>query len=130
MGSDDIFKKRRLDRKKRNHDFKNPKANSYLIITEGKKTEPLYFNGLKKKILEKIGGTVDIIDVPEIEIYGQGSSTSRLIDITDEYVNKARIIYQNIWVIFDKDDFLDFDKAISEGKSRGYSIGWRITEMA
>ena len=35
MGSDDIFKKRRKDRKKRTHDFKSPKANSFLIITEG-----------------------------------------------------------------------------------------------
>ncbi|WP_026523772.1 MULTISPECIES: hypothetical protein [unclassified Butyrivibrio] len=72
MGSDDIFKKRRADRKKRTHDFKTPKANSFLIITEGEKTEPYYFNGLKKQILEQIGGTVDIIEVPEIDIYGQG----------------------------------------------------------
>lgn len=124
MGSDEIFKKRRIDRKKRSHDFKNPKANSFLIITEGKKTEPLYFNGLKKKILEKIGGTVDIVDIPQIDIHGQGASTQKLIDITEEYVNKSRIIYQNIWVLFDKDDFIDFDAAISRGKSKGYSIGW------
>ncbi|MBE5860252.1 MAG: RloB domain-containing protein [Butyrivibrio sp.] len=124
MGSDDIFKKRRADRKKRTHDFKTPKANSFLIITEGEKTEPYYFDGLKKQILEQIGGTVDIIEVPEIDICGQGSSTGRLIEITEECVNKAKIIYQNIWVIFDKDDFPDFDSAIATGKSKGYSIGW------
>lgn len=124
MGSDDIFKKRRIDRKKRSHDFRLPKANSYLIITEGEKTEPLYFNGLRKQILEKIGGTVDVIKVPEIDIYGQGASTDRLIEITEEYVSKAKIIYQNIWVIFDKDEFLDFDSAIINGENKGYSIGW------
>ena len=124
MGSDDIFKKRRKDRKKRTHDFKSPKANSFLIITEGEKTEPFYLNGLKNQILEKVGGTVDIVEVPEIDIYGQGASTEWLIEITEEYVNKAKIIYQNIWVIFDKDDFPDFDSAIKNGLNKGYSIGW------
>ncbi len=124
MGSDDIFKKRRMERKKRAHDFKSPKANSFLIVTEGEKTEPYYFNGLKNQILENVGGTVDIVEVPEIDIYGQGTSTERLIEITEEYVNKAKIIYQNIWVIFDKDDFTDFDSAITNGISKGYSIGW------
>ena len=49
MGSDDLFKKRREARKKRSHEFKTPKANSYLIVTEGECTEPYYFNGLKKR---------------------------------------------------------------------------------
>ena len=46
MGSDDLFKKRREARKKRSHEFKTPKANSYLIVTEGECTEPYYFNGV------------------------------------------------------------------------------------
>lgn len=124
MINNDILKKRRKDRKKRSHDFRIPKANSYLIITEGEKTEPYYFNGLKTHILEKTGGTVDVIEVPEIDIYGQGISTERLIQITEEHVNKAKIIYQNIWVIFDKDDFPDFDSAITSGINKGYNIGW------
>ena len=124
MGSDDLFKKRRKERKKRSHDFRLPKINSYLIVTEGEKTEPLYFNGLKNRILESIGGTVDIIEVPQIDIHGEGTSTERLIEKTEEYVSNAKIIYQNIWVIFDKDDFEDFDTAIAIGKEKGYSIGW------
>ena len=53
MGSDDLFKKRRAERQQRKHEFKIPKANSFLIVTEGERTEPLYFNGLKKLIEEK-----------------------------------------------------------------------------
>ena len=124
MGSDDLFKKRREERKKRSHDFKIPKANSYLIVTEGACTEPYYFNGLKKKIEESIGGAVDIVEVPEIDIHGEGASTRKLIEITEQYVNKGNIIYQNIWVVFDKDDFEDFDCAIEEGKKKGYSVAW------
>lgn len=124
MGSDNLFKKRREDRKKRTHDFRLPRANSYLIVTEGKKTEPLYFGGLRDKILESVGGTVNIVDFPLIDIHGEGASTEKLIEITEEYVSKAKIIYQNIWVIFDKDDFNDFDSAVALGKSKGYSVGW------
>ena len=30
----------------------------------------------------------------------------------EQIVKRAKIIYQNIWVVFDKDDFEDFDQAI------------------
>lgn len=56
MGTDDLFKKRRAARKQRKHEYKIPKANSFLIVTEGERTEPLYFEGIKKLISEKIGG--------------------------------------------------------------------------
>ena len=46
MGSDDLFKKRREARTQRKHEYKTTKANSYLIVTEGERTEPLYFNPL------------------------------------------------------------------------------------
>lgn len=124
MGSDDLFKKRREARKKREREFRAPKANSYLIVTEGECTEPYYFRGLQKKILESIGGNVEILEAPEIEIHGEGASTGKLIEIAEEYVNRANIIYQNIWVIFDKDSFLDFDEAIKAGERKGYNIGW------
>lgn len=124
MGSDDLFKKRRQQREQRKHEFKNPKANSFLIVTEGERTEPLYFKGIQKLIKDKIGGTVDVIEVPTIEIFGAGSATGKLIEITERLVKEAKIIYQNIWVVFDKDDFEDFDEAIKSGENMGYKIAW------
>lgn len=124
MGSDDLFKKRKVERKKRRHEFKSPKANSFLIVTEGERTEPYYFKGIQRQIKEKIGGRVDVIEIPLIEIYGEGSGTGKLIEITDQIVKEAKIIYQNIWVVFDKDDFPDFDKAIQDGINRGYKVAW------
>lgn len=124
MGSDDLFKKRRAERKKRKHEYKNPKANSYLIVTEGECTEPLYFKGMAKLIQEKVGGAVDIVEAPVIDVHGQGRATGKLIEITDQIVKKARVIYQNIWVVFDKDDFEDFDQAIKSGVDQGYNIAW------
>lgn len=124
MGSDDLFKKRRQDRKQRKHEFKSPKANSFLIVTEGERTEPLYFKGIQKLIKQKIGGTIDVVEIPIIDIYGEGSSTGRLIERTERIVKEAKIIYQNIWVVFDKDDFEDFDEALKIGENNGYNLAW------
>lgn len=124
MGSDDLFKKRREDRKKRRHEFKTPKANSFLIVTEGERTEPFYFKGIQKLIKEKIGGAVDVVESPVIDIQGEGCSTGKLIETTDRIVKDAKVLYQNIWVVFDKDDFPDFNQAIEVGKSRGYKVAW------
>ena len=71
MGTDDLFKKRREARKQRKHEYKQSNANSYLIVTEGKRTEPLYFKGIQKLIHEKMGGRVDVVEVPMIDICGE-----------------------------------------------------------
>lgn len=124
MGSDDLFKKRRQARKQRQYDFRPPNTNSFLIVTEGERTEPLYFKGMQKLIKEKVGGIIDIKELPIIDIHGEGCSTGRLIEITDQIVKDAKIMYQNIWVVFDKDDFEDFDQAIKDGENKGYHIAW------
>lgn len=124
MGTDDLFKKRREARKQRQHEYKNPKANSFLIVTEGKRTEPLYFKCIQKLIKEKIGGMVEVVEAPVIDIYGEGCGTGKLIEITEQLVKDAKIFYQNIWVVFDKDDFDDFDEAINNGIEKGYKIAW------
>ncbi|MCH5264517.1 MAG: RloB domain-containing protein [Lachnospiraceae bacterium] len=124
MGTDDLFKKRREERKQRRFAYRQPKANSFLIVTEGECTEPFYFQGLQKQIRDGIGGVVDVVELPRIDIYGEGYSTSKLIEKTDEIVSRANVMYQNIWVVFDKDDFGDFDKAIKEGEERGYRVAW------
>ena len=124
MGTDDLFKKRRQERKQRKHAYKEPKANSFLIVTEGERTEPLYFRGIEKEIKEKIGGMINVVEVPTIDIHGKGCSTGRLIEKTDEIVSKSKILYQNIWIVFDKDDFEDFDDAIKEAEGKGYKVAW------
>lgn len=99
MGSDDLFKKRREERKKRRYEYKPSKANSFLIVTEGERTEPLYFRGMQKLIKEKIGGMIDVVEAPVIDIYGEGCGTGKLIEITDRIIKEAKVIYQNIWVV-------------------------------
>ena len=64
------------------------------------------------------------MEIPHIDICGEGCATGKLINVTEQIVKEAKIIYQNIWVVFDKDDFEDFDKAIKEGLNKGYNIAW------
>lgn len=124
MGSDDLFKKRREERKKRKHEYRPVNTNSFLIVTEGERTEPLYFKGIQEKIKEKRDGRIDVIENPIIDIRGEGCSTGKLIEVTEQIVKDAKILYQNVWVVFDKDDFDDFDEAIRLGKEKGYQVAW------
>lgn len=124
MGSDDLFKKRRGDRKQRRYEYKKPKANSFLIVTEGERTEPLYFRGMQRLIKEKTGGMIKVVETPVIDIYGGGCATGKLIEVAERIIKEAKIIYQNVWIVFDKDDFEDFDKAIADAIGRGYKVAW------
>ena len=106
MRNNNVSRKDRLRSKRR------APAN-YLIVCEGKKTEPNYFNGLKKKINEKFGNKVDVL-IPNIEVKGTGRNTTDLVKYTQKYVNYSSKVYGQVWVVFDKDDYNDeqFNKAI------------------
>ena len=101
-----------ISRKDRLKSKKLAPAN-YLIVCEGKQTEPNYFNGLKKKINEKYGSKVDVL-IPNIEIKGTGENTTALVKYTDKFVNYSNKRYGQVWVVFDKDDYSDeqFDKTM------------------
>lgn len=95
---------------------------NYLIVCEGKQTEPNYFNGLRKKINERYGSKVDVL-IPSIEVKGTGKNTTDLVNYTDKYVNYSNKRCGQVWVVFDKDDYTDeqFDKAI---RTCNYNAAW------
>jgi len=90
---------------------------NYLIVCEGKKTEPNYFKGLKQKINEKFENRINI------EIKGEGRNTESLVEYTKRYVNSSSKIYGQVWIVFDKDDFTDeqFNSAI---RANDYYTAW------
>ena len=61
---------------------------------------------------------------PQLAQNGEGCSTTRLVEVADQIIKDAKIIYQNVWIVFDKDDFDDFDQAIQEAINRGYNVAW------
>lgn len=123
MGSDDFFKKKKKERTERKYHFRTPKPNSFLIVTEGAKTEPLYFEGLAKHINAKFGKGI-IVEKPYLDIFGEGKCTVSLVDETAKIVNRAPIIYENVWVVFDKDDFHNFDEAIDKAGQLNFKVAW------
>ena len=74
----------------------------HLIVTEGIKTEPNYFNGLKKAI-----DKTNRKDKLCIKVKGQGSNTTELVDCAKLLARRSGIAFQHIWLVYDKDDFPD-----------------------
>ncbi|MFI4963501.1 MAG: RloB family protein [Legionellales bacterium] len=89
-----------------------PERRYYLIVCEGEKTEPNYFEGLKKKL------PPGVLSNYEIDVKGEGRNTQSLIDKAIEYKDKLESNttrkVDKIWVVFDKDSFSDrlFNAAI------------------
>lgn len=87
----------------------------HLIVTEGTKTEPQYFEGLKKDINNLYKGRISIV----IEGVGQGANTLTLLERAQKIVERSPGKYKHIWLVYDKDDFPkdDFDNTYSRCKS-------------
>ena len=127
MGSDreELFKKKRGQRKKRKEDAKRKAPYRYLIVCEGKKTEPNYFEGIERKINAQYAQSIRVEEQIEIQIEGTGRNTNDLVGYTEYIVNRS-MPFGDIWVIFDKDSFSDdqFNSAIEQANNKGYHVGW------
>lgn len=90
-----------------------PICQKFLIVCEGKQTEPNYFKALTKGI-ENIQCT----------IRGKGKNTKSLVEYA--ITLKANNDFDKIWVVFDKDAFTndDFNDAIAEAKRNDIECAW------
>lgn len=77
----------------------------HLIVTEGTKTEPRYFDGLRKDINRLYKGRISIV----IEGVGQGANTLTLLERAQKIVEKEPDKYKHVWLVYDKDDFPKYD---------------------
>ena len=89
MGTDDLFKKAREKREVRKSSYKNILDN-ILILCEGEKTEPNYFNSIKRKYR-----------LSNVNIRGLGSNTDK---ITETAIKNYKD-YSQVWCVFDRDSF-------------------------
>ena len=91
----------------------------FLIVCEGTKTEPHYFEALIKN---------HISTVRDVKIEGEGRATIVLIDktieIKKELERKNAMSFDRVWVVFDKDDFDDFNEAIKKAHKLGFNSAW------
>lgn len=84
---------------KRNDRKKKIQPECHLIITEGTKTEPNYFNEIKNLINENYSEKI------HLEIVGQGDNTVNLFDKAQQLAKANLNGYKHIWIIYDIDDF-------------------------
>lgn len=91
----------------------------FLIVCEGTKTEPNYFSALIRD------NTSTVIDV---EIWGEGQGASDLVDkavkIKESLEKRNAMSFDRVWVVFDKDDRTDFNKAIDKVNKLGFKSAW------
>ncbi len=118
MGSDDLFKKKKSRRTSQKIIDKQIASNTILIFTEGEKTEVNYFKSIKNLVKE----TSNV----NIEIKGFGEATTKLVDTVKNEVEKYKypVENKNVWIVFDKDSFLDFDIAIANAEKAGFNCAW------
>ncbi len=91
----------------------------FLIVCEGERTEPNYF---KELVRDKYS------EVRSEDIVGEGRSTCALVKRTEEIREKLerqrQLRFDRVWVVFDKDDFNDFNEAIALAERKGYKAAW------
>lgn len=89
-----------------------------LIVCEGEKTEPSYFENFKKINNESF--------VYEVECQGGGINTMTVVKKAIELRDKAPIPYDSVWAVFDKDDFppKSFNGAIIKAKANNINVAW------
>lgn len=89
---------------------------SVLIVCEGTKTEPNYFDAFAQK--------QQGIIVYDIEVKGLGRGTKDAVEKAIALKNKNK--YDRVWAVFDKDEFpaKDFNEAIALGDKNGIEVAW------
>ena len=104
------YAKRKERRKKR------PATCKILIVCEGTKTEPNYFEAFKA-----INRGTAIYD---IDVKGLGQNTMDVVDKAMELKQKGD--YDRVWAVFDKDSFPDnkFNSAIDKAMAHDIDCAW------
>lgn len=87
-----------------------------LIVCEGTRTEPNYFEVFAQK--------QQGVFVYDIEVQGLGRGTKDVVEKAITLKNKNN--YDRVWAVFDKDDFppKDFNEAITMGVNNGIEVAW------
>jgi hypothetical protein len=113
--------KKRFARKEKSRKIESRKKLIYfLIICEGEKTEPNYFNGLKRDLPK---GTLVIADMT---IKGTGKNTESLVDFTLKYKKRSGRNFDRTWAVFDRDSFTEeqFNNAIIKAEANEIKCAW------
>lgn len=91
----------------------------FLIVCEGEQTEPNYFKAL-------IDDRASVVRDVYIDRGGCATITlvKRALEIKTELEKENDFEFDRVWVVFDKDDFQDFNEAIKLAKTYKFKSAW------
>ncbi len=92
-----------------------PEMGYYLIVTDTKETERCYFTGLRDSLPSNLRQKL-IIKVVE-------TTAKDLIQKCIELVSYEPQ-YRIPWIVFDRDQVVDFDSIIEDAEKKGINAGW------
>ncbi len=125
---DNAVLKRLLQKETKRTRGNNPERKYFLIVCEGKKTEPNYFEAIKKELPRGI--------LENVDIEGLGKNTISIIEeaikLREQAFKESSRVYDEVWAVFDKDSFPDknFNNAINRGESLKQKIDCAWTNEA
>ena len=106
------FKKRHNRAETKRLEETKSKRRFFLIVCEGEKTEPNYFESLKDDLPK------GVLNVCDIKIVGTGNNTTSLVNkaiaLRTEWQKQTNRTIDKMWIVFDRDSFtaLSFNAAI------------------
>jgi hypothetical protein len=118
VGTDNLFWKNKDEVLKRKSRNKIEPPNSFLIVCEGEKTEPNYFQVFRSRL-----HTVNV------RVEGCGMNTKSLVKRSLEISEKARVDeeeYDQVWCVFDKDDntMQNFKAALALAEKKNIRVAY------
>lgn len=108
------------ERKVSTRDF----AIRFLIVSEDTKSSTDYFKALIKEVQAACSGSEVVGIAKDSVVEGYGMSTSRLLQEAKSIRSRRQISFDRCWLVFDKDDFSDFNRAIKEATDAGFDVAW------
>lgn len=96
----------------------------FLIISEDTKSSTEYFKALINEVQATCSGSEVVGIAKDSVVQGCGMSTTRLLEEAKSIRSRRQIPFDRCWLVFDKDDFPDFNKAIREATDAGFDVAW------
>lgn len=92
-----------------------PELGYYYIVTDANETEQNYLRGLRDSIPKEYQGKL-VIKVGQV----------KTVELVDEAYEFAALSpqYREPWIVFDRDQVMNFDEIIESAKSKGVRAGW------
>ncbi len=100
-------------RKPRQTDVRAKEFGKYCIVTDGRRTEVNYFEGLKRTLPSSIQSSVVVRCVAKPQL---------LIDEVKRLRKGPEL--RRYWIVFDRDEVPDFDKIVANAESQRIGVGW------